>query len=184
MNTFPRQAWVSSIRATLCALGFIVASLTAASAQSCAISYLASVTTMPESHIKHASLIVSGRALEVETSEVGDLSARLEIYSVFKGQAPRMLQVRVRAADNPCSQIMPPTSEPFVTFLRAEPGNLQSPSQIGFVRQSALPADFARRLGRARAPRDILTSRGMKADPHAGAWLVLVNALLLTSLHQ
>ena len=184
MNSLSPLARILRVRAVLCALGFVVASAVSASAQSCTISYLASVATMPESHIKYASLIVSGRVLEIENSENGDLIARLEIDRVFKGRAPRVLRVRASAARNPCSQIIPPTSEPFYAFLRAEPGNLQSPSQIGFVRQSALPADFARRLGRARAPRNVSTRLSTTPDSNAGGLLALTNALLLISLHQ
>jgi hypothetical protein len=121
---------------------------------SCTISYAAAVANDPASHMKHATLVVAGRTTSVQREPNGDVIARLEIDKVFKGDAPRSLVVRANPKQNPCRQIVPPESAAFYAFLVSNPSDVTTFIEVGFVRQAAMSADFARQLGKARAPRE------------------------------
>jgi hypothetical protein len=103
---------------TVLLLGMVVAS-TASFA--CTVSFVSSVKTSPRYAIDRATAIVAGRATSIVTDQMeGTMIARLEIDTVFKGQAPGVLVVRASLADHPCGEATPPGAEPFFAFIRAD----------------------------------------------------------------
>jgi hypothetical protein len=131
----------------------ILAMLLASTASlACSVSFLDSVKYNPQNVIDVSTAIVAGRATSMQTEQQDAVIARLEIETVFKGQAPRVLVFRALYNDHPCNDIKPPGREPFFAFIRFESGNIQAPDWIGFVPQSAVPADFVSKLGAPTAP--------------------------------
>ena len=144
----------------------ILAMLLASTASpACVESFLDLVKGNPQSAINGSTAIVAGRATSIQTEQQDAVIARLEIETVFKGQAPRVLVFRALYKDHPCNDIKPPESEPFFAFIRFESGNIQAPDWIGFVPQSAVPADFVGKLGAPTAPSKDSTPRLRRLAP-------------------
>ena len=118
----------------------------------CSVPFVSGVLYDPQGTIESATAIVAGRATSTQDDGNEAAISRLEIDTVYKGQAPRVLVVRARRSDHPCNDIRPPGTEPFFAFVRFDSGNIQAPDWIGFVPQSAAPADFASKLGTPAPP--------------------------------
>lgn len=128
--------------------------LASATAAGCIMSAGSYLEIDPQPTIESSTVILAGRGMRMESEDSDAVVSRLEVDTVFKGEAPRVLVVRARPIDNPCSDVYPAGDFPFFVFLRAASGNIQAPEQILFIAQSALPADFSKRLGAARKPVD------------------------------
>lgn len=140
---------MQNIARTIAILAMLLAST---ASLACSVSFLDSVKYNPQNVIDVSTAIVAGRATSMQTEQQDAVIARLEIETVFKGQAPRVLVFRALYNDHPCNDIKPPGREPFFAFIRFESGNIQAPDWIGFVPQSAVPADFVSELGAPTAP--------------------------------
>lgn len=138
---------MQDIARTIAILAMLLAS-TASSA--CMESFLDSLKGHPQIVIDGSTAIVAGRASSIQSEQEDAVIARLEIETVFKGQAPRVLVFRAR--QQPCVDIKPPGTEPFIAFVNFESGNIQAPDSIAFVPQSAVPADLVGKLGSPTAP--------------------------------
>lgn len=139
--------------------------LASAASQACAGSFVDSVKANPQLVIDGSTAVVAGRATSTQTEQSDAVIARLEIETVFKGQAPRVLVFRALYNDHPCNDIKPPGMEPFFAFIRFESGNIQAPDWIGFVPESAVPADFVSKLGAPTAPSKVSTPRLKRLAP-------------------
>lgn len=140
---------MQNILRTIAILAMLLAST---ASPACVESFVDSVKANPQLAIDSATAILAGRATSIQTEQSDAVIARLEIETVFKGQAPRVLVFRARYSKQPCVDIEPPGTEPFIAFVNFESGNIQAPDWIGFVPQSAVPADFVSKLGAPTAP--------------------------------
>ena len=130
---------------TIAILAMLLASTTS---PACVASFVDSVKADPQFAIDGSTAIFAGRATSIQTEQRDAVVARLEIETVFKGHAPRVLVFRARYIEHPCTDIKPPGTEPFIAFVNFDSGNIQAPDWIGFVPQSAVPAAFVSKLGR------------------------------------
>jgi hypothetical protein len=140
---------MQNIVRTIAILAMLLAS---AASLACMESFVDSVKGNPQRAIDGSTAIVAGRATSIQTEQSDVVIARLEIDTVFKGQAPRVLVYRARSIDQWCIDIKPPETEPFIAFVNYDSGNIQAPDWIGFVPRSAVPADFVGKLGAPTAP--------------------------------
>lgn len=153
---------MQNIVRTITMLAMLLAS-TASSA--CMESFLDSLKGNPKIAIDGSTAIVAGRATSIQPEQEDAVIARLEIETVFKGQAPRVLVFRALYKDHPCNDIKPPGSEPFFAFIHFESGNIQAPDWIGFVPRSAVPPDFVNKLGAPTSPSKDSTPRLRRLAP-------------------
>lgn len=130
----------------------LLLTLASSASLACSAPFVDSVAYDPQVVIESATAIFAGRATWTRDDQDDAAISRLEVDTVYKGEAPRVLVIRARRSDHPCNDIKPPATEPFFAFLRAYSGNIQAPDWIGFVPQSAVKTDFVLKLGTPRPP--------------------------------
>jgi hypothetical protein len=147
-----RWARLQSMQIVVRSIALLAIPLVSTPSPACTLSFVDGVKANLQAAIDRSTAIVAGRATSIHIEERDAVIARLDIESVFKGQAPRVLVFRARYLEQPCTDIEPPGTEPFIAFINFDSGNIQAPDWIGFVPQSALPADLVSKLGAPTAP--------------------------------
>ena len=99
--------------------------LVSTASPACGLSFVDGVKVNLQAAIDRSTAIVAGHASSTQIEQSDTVIARLEIEAVFKGQAPRVLVFRARYLDQPCTDIEPPGTEPFIAFINFDSGNIQ-----------------------------------------------------------